>query len=584
MNKLFTLCALLIGVPSLLTAQAITGDIPYAKKLLKPDRSLKVWTIGMIQDDKTLTINPGGDTIRQKDVRSKAKMLGYSSLAVEKDDTANNGKDTSKKFSGTLDLTNAVLSAKIAILVDDNAILQVKEILAERKEGIEGPAFTDTFEVDGTALWNPRSYKEFSTLLPIGRKYKLDLTYSNTANLTPNYEGEIDVDGVSVYVSLFLLPVEVMVNDTDEEEDDLVAVPKGVDEDLATDFSVKVSGMGGLTADLKVKGTDGGLKFKDPTLTLTDGAETKTKLWGTSPSSDKDKTIIEITLKKDGSELGKIEEEVTVFKGAKLEFEGNFYINVDTRELARRPWDGRADPKPNSKGDMTGNTAFMTAEIGASPTAAELAAYKKAVDQSFSFGYESAISFKEGDNASIPNYKPWKDNLEVKVTKVMAKQPSFEITGDQMKDAVISLKNGHLEGPDANETLVDPEVSIADFLTLEKVTNNTDIAFKANGAQTVTDAQVAAQITAARGGGYDELLDFFARRTGALAGFSGMRFEWMNDTFEVKKEARIKDSFAATAIKGEKENGGKVEVKWFFTKWNEFKFQGDLDDAVIETK
>ena len=41
---------------------------------------------------------------------------------------------------------------------------------------------------------------------------------------------------------------------------------------------------------------------------------------------------------------------------------------------------------------------------------------------------------------------------------------------------------------------------------------------------------------------------------------------------------------AGKAIKGEKENGGKVEVKWFFTKWNEFKFQGDLDDAVIETK
>lgn len=63
-----------------------------------------------------------------------------------------------------------------------------------------------------------------------------------------------------------------------------------------------------------------------------------------------------------------------------------------------------------------------------------------------------------------------------------------------------------------------------------------------------------------------------------------MRFEWKNDTFEVKKEAKIKDSFAAKAIKGEKENGGKVEAKWLFTKWNELKFQGDLDEAVIETK
>lgn len=63
-----------------------------------------------------------------------------------------------------------------------------------------------------------------------------------------------------------------------------------------------------------------------------------------------------------------------------------------------------------------------------------------------------------------------------------------------------------------------------------------------------------------------------------------MNFEWKNDSFEVKKEVKIKDSFAAKAIKGEKENGGKVEIKWHFIKWNEFKFQGDLDDAVIETK
>ena len=61
-------------------------------------------------------------------------------------------------------------------------------------------------------------------------------------------------------------------------------------------------------------------------------------------------------------------------------------------------------------------------------------------------------------------------------------------------------------------------------------------------------------------------------------------YEWKNDTFEVKKEANLKSSFAAKAIKGEKENGGKVEVKWLFTKWNEFKFQGDLDEAFIETK
>ena len=386
-----------------------------------------------------------------------------------------------------------------------------------------------------------------------------------------------------------LLPVEVKVNDTIKEEDDLVPLSKGTDEDLATDFSVKISGMDGLTADSKVKGADGGIKFKDQILTLTDGVEAKTKLWGTSPSSAKDKTIIEITLKKGGEELRKIEEEVTVFKGAKLEFEGNYYINIDSRDWARRPWDNRAEPKakPANPARIKG---YADAEIAAR-TAAELVLYKKAVDQSLSFGYESAISFKDGDNPAIPKYKPWKDNLEVKITKVIAKQPSFEITDDQMKGAVISMMKGHLDGPDADETLVDPEIAIADFLTLENVTANTNIDSKANGAVTVTAAQVLAQIAAARGGGHDELLDYLANptspignRSAALAFFSSRRFEWKNDTFEVKKGAKFKDSFAARAIKGERENGGKVEAKWIFTGWNEFKFQGDLEEAVIETK
>ena len=395
-------------------------------------------------------------------------------------------------------------------------------------------------------------------------------------------------------VMVGLVPVEVKVNGTIKEEDDLVAVSKGTDEDLATDFSVKVSGMGGLTADLKVKGTDGGIKFKDQTLTLTDGVEAKTKLWGTSPSSDKDKTIIEITLKKGSEELGKIEEEVTVFKGAKLEFEGNYYINVDTREFARRPWDGRVDPKPNSKGSLTGNTGFMSADIGASPTAGELASFKKAVDQSFSFGYQSAISFKQGDNSEIPKYKPWKDKLEVKITKVMSKQPSFEIKDDEMVDALLELKKGVLDGlPDGNEQLIDPEVKIGDYLIFDKTSVTTRISEKAAGAPSVTAAQVTAQINAQRGSGYDELLDYYMRAVGTppapwrptvFAGFSHRRFEWKNDSFEVQKGTKIKDSFAAKAIRGEKENGGKLEVKWIFTGWNEFKFQGDLDDAVIETK
>lgn len=202
MNTVSAFCSILIFMPFVLNAQAITGDIPYAKKLLNEDNNgmLKVWTMSEIRNDKTETINPGGNSIKEKDIRSHPDRLGHHSLQVEI------GNEDEPNFSGTLDLTNSVLPAKIAILVDDIAILKVKEI--ERKEGVEGPVFSDKFEVRGTALWNSRSYEEFSTNLPTGRKYQLDLTYSNTANLTPKYEGKIDIDGVSVYVSL--LPLDIV--------------------------------------------------------------------------------------------------------------------------------------------------------------------------------------------------------------------------------------------------------------------------------------------------------------------------------------------------------------------------------------
>jgi hypothetical protein len=150
-----------------------------------------------ISQHKIMTINPGGTTIKEKDVRSRGGMLGYQSLK----------KNETKNFAGELDLKSAVLPTKIAILVDDIATLTVKEI--ERNDDIVGTVFEDTFRVDGTALWNGRSYKEFSTTLPTGRKYKLSLEYKNNAHLTPKYNGEIDVDGVSIYVSL--LPVEIRV-------------------------------------------------------------------------------------------------------------------------------------------------------------------------------------------------------------------------------------------------------------------------------------------------------------------------------------------------------------------------------------
>jgi hypothetical protein len=171
----------------------VTGDIPYANMLQNADGTLNIWSMDKIRQHKIMTINPGGTTIKEKDVRSRGGMQGYQSLM----------KNETKNFAGELDLKTAVVPTKIAILVDDIATLIVKEI--ERNDGIEGAIFEDTFRVDGTALWNDRSYKEFSTMLPIGRKYEVLLEYRNNAHLTPKYDGEVDIDGVSIYVSL--LPV-----------------------------------------------------------------------------------------------------------------------------------------------------------------------------------------------------------------------------------------------------------------------------------------------------------------------------------------------------------------------------------------
>jgi hypothetical protein len=82
---------------------------------------------------------------------------------------------------------------------------------------------------------------------------------------------------------LVVISSRIQVNETFEEEDDLVIVSDGTKEDWSTDFSVKVTGDAGLTASLKVEGTDGDINFKDTELALENGKEVKTKLWGGHP-------------------------------------------------------------------------------------------------------------------------------------------------------------------------------------------------------------------------------------------------------------------------------------------------------------
>ena len=229
---------------------------------------------------------------------------------------------------------------------------------------------------------------------------------------------------------------------------------------------------------------------------------------------------------------------------------------------------------PNvTKGSLTGNTSYMEADIGASPTAAARSAYVKAVDQCLSFGYASALSFKDGDNPAITKYKPWKNQLKVEITKVTAIAPDVEMTKDPLKGVLLEMKSGVLFGADTHEQLRNPEIKVDEYFTLHTASSLTQIEQKPSGVQSLTAANVLSQIAAARGSAYDELLDYLGRASlpGRIAGFSGMRFEWKNDSFAVRSESKMKDtSSAAKSIKGERDNGqgGKVEIKWMFTNWN----------------
>jgi len=154
-----------------------------------------------------------------------------------------------------------------------------------------------------------------------------------------------------------------------------------------------------------------------------------------------------------------------------------------------------------------------------------------------------------------------------------------------MIDASIEFNKGVLDGlPDGQEQLLDPELQITDFLFFDSTTVNTRISAKPAGGASVTSADVTAQITAEAGKGYDELLAYLVGKATELSAFSGQKYEWKNDSFDVRKGSRIKESIAAKGLRGDKETGSKVEIKWLFTGWNEFKFQGNLEDASIKTK
>jgi hypothetical protein len=346
-----------------------------------------------------------------------------------------------------------------------------------------------------------------------------------------------------------------------------------------------------VTAELSVKPADGNIKFKDgvdEALELKSGKEVKTKLWGITPSSAQDTTLIQVTLNKDYKELAKLEENVTVFKGVKLDLKGNFYANCDTRDFGRRPWDERAIVKPtvsngpNMLAFVRHNLSVLSDE--------EKKEYKKAVDQSVTFGYESAISFKDGDNEKIKLYKPWKDPLKVEIETITALTPEFNIPLDAIIGKQLECKKGYFEGKDGSEEIKDTLFEVAKYFEL-KQTKETEIEGEAVAEDPVlTEPEFEEQVkdTLKLHPKYKELLAFFTGRSWSLSipdrwsELSKENFSWKNDSFTITKKGET--SIATKALLASKEAGGKIKVRLGFTKWNEFKFQGILEKSYITTE
>jgi hypothetical protein len=382
----------------------------------------------------------------------------------------------------------------------------------------------------------------------------------------------------------------VYANDTRDDCDDFVAVSKGVDPSLATNLNIVNRVEKTLTATITLKNSDGSIKFEKTVVECPKDKVVSVKMWGIKESSDRDKTIVLVEFSSEGKAKGAIEELVTVFSGVKAMFEGNYYSNVDTRDFARRPWDGRKDPKPNSKRDLTGEDHGDAKEI---------------VDQDLSFGYESNLSFKKGDN--ISNYKPWAKPLEVKVAQVFSKVPICEMTCDGLKGQILEINSGTFsaellggENPltilnydkknptkkilmDGFEYLLNPSIIVGDYFTANNPTKQTMIKLVKLDSSIITSAEFTADIAGlkAKYPSYKNLLDFYGRKD--LVGAFGVKYNWENSTLQIVRRANATASPAGRGISAKEESKTSMKFYWIFTNWNELYFQGDLSDAYFET-
>jgi hypothetical protein len=391
-------------------------------------------------------------------------------------------------------------------------------------------------------------------------------TKKTAGGLVVSYAVERKVKGeMKIKGDIYFLPVEIKVNETAKQEDDFVAVSKGTDEDLATDFSVKLTGTDGVTAELSVKAGDGDIKFKNTELALESGKEVKTKLWGITPSSAKDTTIIEITLKKDYKELGKLEEYVTVFKWVRVYFDGAFIANVNSVPEGWRP----IPP-------------------------ADTQAQKQDVQD-----YNSQIKFHPDDQNKL--LRAWASAPSVNVATVEMLQPHIVIGAniDEIVNSELSLKKGYFQAaasdPRTNEHIYELSIDIRKDKT--KIFINGTITYADSNVHKKhpkgdlpflkgweNQKNINASIDLAKAP--KEISDYYKDKWLTVRSFLTFRQQWKNEKITFIKQAGGIKSIVVKGLLGAQEikSDPKSSIMFDLQRFNIWYLGGEIANGILTTE
>jgi hypothetical protein len=391
------------------------------------------------------------------------------------------------------------------------------------------------------------------------------------------------------HIAVGVLPLEIKVNKTADETDDLIAVSLGNDDDLATDLSIKLSGMDGIVAQLKFGGLDGEIKFKNERLVLQNNTEKSTNLWGIAPSSAENSTSLLISLTKGTKELIELNKSVTVFKGVTFEFDGVFGSPIDSIQAGWRPGAMYSD-----------DPAVIALDIN---------------------DYSSRVSFHEGDQGALilRAHSP-KPNVTVRSVKtvqpvvtlfggslapidpeivfaqVWFQQGQFASTGvmgapndpstiQRILGAKLEFKNtaGSLfkvtsTSDDPRITMGAPNPPLPIIAELAAASATDDLAkwlYENEGG----DAQNSVPRQLAHSPGHPRSIAYFLENVLSIESA-----DYINDSFAGAKAARTAHSIAAKGLLGAAATGDKIEFEVTFEKWNGWTLTGEANNGKLLNK